>query len=132
MISNELFDHVLTMKYQQVLPLCRIQSYFETMKVKILSIPYKIKMNFPCQVDGRSSVPATVWFIFSLKLISDNSNTPNGKRFSIRLSSLFTKVNGVISIDDLNTVTRTNIPVQNSPGNFQYNHYVLEFRYLSY
>lgn len=61
-------------------------------------------------------------------LITDNSNTPNGNRFSIRLSLLFTKVNGVISIDDLNTVTRTNIPVQNSPGNFQYNHYVLEFR----
>ena len=61
-------------------------------------------------------------------LISDNSSTPKGKRFSIRLSSLFTKVNGVIDIDDLNTININNIPVQRSPGNRQYNHYVLEFR----
>lgn len=61
-------------------------------------------------------------------LISDNSSTPMGNRFSIRFSSLFTRANGVIDIADLNTVNRTNIPVQNSPGNQQYNHYVLEFR----
>ena len=59
-------------------------------------------------------------------LISDNSNTP-GNRFSIRFSSLFTRANGVITIDDLNTVNRNNIRVKNSPGNQQYNHYVLEF-----
>lgn len=60
-------------------------------------------------------------------LISDNTNTP-GDRFSIRFSSLFTGANGVIGIDDLNTVNRNNIPVKNSPGNQQYNHYVLEFK----
>lgn len=56
-------------------------------------------------------------------LISDISSTP-GNRFS----SLFTRANGVIYIDDLNTVNRNNIPVKNSPGNQQYNHYVLEFK----
>lgn len=61
-------------------------------------------------------------------LISDNSSTPTGNRFSIRLSSLFTRANGVIDIANLNTVNRNNILVQNSPGNQQYNHYVLEFR----
>ncbi|MCC3868906.1 hypothetical protein [Terrisporobacter mayombei] len=60
-------------------------------------------------------------------LISDNTNTP-GDRFSIRFSSLFTRANGVIDIDDLNTVNRNNIPVKNSPGSQQYNHYVLEFK----
>ena len=54
-------------------------------------------------------------------LISDNSSTP-GKRFSIRLSSLFTRANGVIRIADLKTVNRNNIPIQNSPGKQQYNH----------
>lgn len=59
-------------------------------------------------------------------LISDNTNTP-GDRFSIRFSSLFTRANGVISIEDLNTVNRNNILVKDSPGSQQYNHYVLEF-----
>lgn len=61
-------------------------------------------------------------------LISDNSSTPTGSRFSIRLSSLFTKPNGVINIANLNTINRNNIPVQNSPGSQQYNHYVIEFK----
>lgn len=61
-------------------------------------------------------------------LISDNSSTPTGNRFSIRFSSLFTKTNGVIDIDDLKTVNRNNILVQNSPDNQQYNHYALEFK----
>ena len=61
-------------------------------------------------------------------LISDNSSTPVGDRFSIRFSSLFTRANEVIDINDLNTVNRNDIPVQDSPGNNKYNHYVLEFR----
>ncbi|MDY4606639.1 hypothetical protein [Clostridium tertium] len=60
-------------------------------------------------------------------LLTDNSNTPTGNRFAIRLSSLFTRVNGVVNIANLRTINRVNIPIQNSPGNFQYNHYVLEF-----
>ena len=82
-------------------------------------------LTFSVPKDARSGCRNAKVFIH---LISDNSNTPDGNRFSIRLSSLFTKANGVISIDNLNTATRTNIPVQNSPGNLQYNHYVLEFR----
>lgn len=60
-------------------------------------------------------------------LLTDNSNTPTGNRFAIRLSSLFTRVNGVVKIADLRTINKRNIRIQNSPGNFQYNHYVLEF-----
>ena len=60
-------------------------------------------------------------------LLTDNSNTPTGNRFVIRLSSLFTRANGVVNIANLRTINRVNIPIQNSPGNFQYNHYVLEF-----
>ncbi|WP_099346906.1 hypothetical protein [Clostridium tertium] len=60
-------------------------------------------------------------------LLTDNSNTPTGNRFAIRLSSLFTRANGVVNIANLRTINRVNIPIQNSPGNFQYNHYVLEF-----
>ncbi|MDV4152068.1 hypothetical protein R0131_14660 [Clostridium sp. AL.422] len=60
-------------------------------------------------------------------LLTDNSNTPNGNRFAIRLSSLFARANGVVNIANLRTMNKVNIPIQNSPGNFQYNHYVLEF-----
>ena len=60
-------------------------------------------------------------------LLTDNSNTPTGNRFAIRLSSLFTRANGVVNIANLRTINRVNIPIQNSPGNFQSNHYVLEF-----
>ena len=60
-------------------------------------------------------------------LLTDNSNTPTGNRFAIRLSSLFTRVNGVVNINNLRTINRVNIPIQNSPANFRYNHYVLEF-----
>lgn len=60
-------------------------------------------------------------------LLTDNSNTPNGNRFAIRLSSLFTRANGVVNIANLRTIDKVNIPIQNSPGNFQYNHYVIEF-----
>jgi len=35
MASNELVAHVLSMKYQQALPLNRMESYFETMNVKL-------------------------------------------------------------------------------------------------
>ena len=60
-------------------------------------------------------------------LLTDNSNTPIGNRFAIRLSSLLARVNGVVDIANLKTINRRNIPIQNSPGNFKYNHYVLEF-----
>lgn len=60
-------------------------------------------------------------------LLTDNSNIPTGNRFAIRLSSLFTRVNGVVNIANLKTINRRNIRIQNSPGNFQYNHYVIEF-----
>lgn len=60
-------------------------------------------------------------------LISDNSSIPMGDRFSISLSSLFTKANDVIDIANLSTVNRENILVQTSPGSQQYNHYVIEF-----
>ena len=35
MASNELLAHILTMKYQQALPLYRMESYFQTMNVKL-------------------------------------------------------------------------------------------------
>jgi hypothetical protein len=60
-------------------------------------------------------------------LLTDNSNTPNGNRFAIRLSSLFTRANGVVNAANIMVNNSGNIPIQNSPGNFQYNHYVLEF-----
>ncbi|WP_312430580.1 hypothetical protein [Lacrimispora sp.] len=60
-------------------------------------------------------------------LISDNLSIPMGDRFSIRLSSLFSKANEVIDIANLSTVNRENILVQTSPGSKQYNHYVIEF-----
>lgn len=60
-------------------------------------------------------------------LLTDNSKTPTGNRFAIRLSSLFTRINGVVNIANVRTINRRNIRVQNSPGNFQYNHYVIVF-----
>lgn len=60
-------------------------------------------------------------------LLTDNSNTPTGNRFAIRLSSLFARANGVVNIANINVYNSGNISIQNSPGNFQYNHYVLEF-----
>ncbi|MGG7175950.1 hypothetical protein ACQPU1_00050 [Clostridium paraputrificum] len=60
-------------------------------------------------------------------LLTDNSNTPTGDRFAIRLSSLFTRANGVVNAADVMVNNSGNISIQNSPGNFQYNHYVLEF-----
>lgn len=60
-------------------------------------------------------------------LLTDNSNTPTGNMFAIRLSSLFTRANGVVNAANIIVNNSGNIPIQNSPGNFQYNHYVLEF-----
>lgn len=60
-------------------------------------------------------------------LLTDNSNTPTGNMFAIRLSSLFTRANGVVNAANIMVNNSGNIPIQNSPGNFQYNHYVLEF-----
>lgn len=60
-------------------------------------------------------------------LLTDNSNTPNGHKFAIRLSSLFTRANGVVNANNIMVNNSGIIPIQNSPGNFQYNHYVLEF-----
>lgn len=59
-------------------------------------------------------------------LLTDNSNT-TGNRFAIRLSSLFTRVNGVVNINNLRTINKVNIPIQNSQARFRYSHYVLEF-----
>ncbi len=60
-------------------------------------------------------------------LLTDNSNTPTGNMFAIRLSSLFTRANAVVNAANIMVYNSGNIPIQNSPGNFQYNHYVLEF-----
>lgn len=81
-------------------------------------------LTFSVPKDARKRFPKAKIFVH---LISDNSSIPIGTRFSIRFSSLFTRPNGVIRIADLRTVERNDIPVQNSPGNQQYNHYVLEF-----
>jgi hypothetical protein len=81
-------------------------------------------LTFSVPKDARKRFPKAKIFVH---LISDNSSIPVGTRFSIRLSSLFTRANEVISIADLRTVERIDIPVQNSPGNQQYNHYVIEF-----
>lgn len=62
-----------------------------------------------------------------IHLLTDNSNTPTGNRFAIRLSSLFARANGVVNMDNLRAISKSNIPIQNSPGNYEYNHYVLEF-----
>ncbi|WP_291651104.1 hypothetical protein [Clostridium sp.] len=80
-------------------------------------------LTFSVPRDARRARRAKVF----VHLLTDNSNTPTGNRFAIRLSSLFTRANGVVNIADLRTIDRVNIPIQNSPGNFQYNHYVLEF-----
>ncbi len=60
-------------------------------------------------------------------LLIDNSNTPVGNMFAIRLSSLFTRANAVVNAANIQVNNSGNIPVENTPGNFQYNHYVLEF-----
>ena len=60
-------------------------------------------------------------------LLTDNSNTPTGDRFAIRLTTLFTRPNRVVNISNITPLYSNNIPIQNSPGNYQYNHYVLEF-----
>ena len=62
-----------------------------------------------------------------IHLLTDNSNTPTGNRFAIRLSSLFARANGVVNMDNLRAVSKLNIPIQNSPENYSYNHYVIEF-----
>ena len=80
-------------------------------------------LTFSVPSDARRARRAKVF----VHLLTDNSNTPIGNRFAIRLSSLFTRANGLVNIADLRTIDRVNIPIQNSLGNFQYNHYVLEF-----
>ena len=80
-------------------------------------------LTFSVPRDARRARRAKVF----VHLLTDNSNTPIGNRFAIRLSSLFTRANGLVNIADLRTIDRVNIPIQNSLGNFQYNHYVLEF-----
>lgn len=83
---------------------------------------YTLTFNVPR--DAANSLRRAKVFIH---LLTDNSNTPEGNRFAIRLSSLFTRANGVVNIADLKAINRRNIPIKNSPGNYQYNHYVLEF-----
>lgn len=83
---------------------------------------YSLTFNVPKDAVNRNGRAKVL-----VHLLTDNSNTPVGNRFAIRLSSLFTKANGVVSIANLKTINRFNIPIQNSPGNFEYNHYVLEF-----
>lgn len=48
-------------------------------------------------------------------LLTDNSNTPTGNMFAIRLSSLFTRANGVVNAADIMVNNSGNIPIQNSP-----------------
>ena len=60
-------------------------------------------------------------------LLTDNSNTPTGDRFAIRPTTLFTRPNRGVNISNITPLYSNNIPIQNSPGNYQYNHYVLEF-----
>lgn len=81
-------------------------------------------LTFSVPKDAYNSTGKTKVFVH---LLTDNSNTPTGNRFAIRLSSLFTRENGVVKIADLKTINRRNIRIKNSPGNFQYNHYVIEF-----
>lgn len=83
---------------------------------------YSLTFNVPKDAVNKSGRAKVL-----VHLLTDNSNTPVGNRFAIRLSSLFTRVNGVVSIANLMTINKFNIPIQNSPGNFEYNHYVIEF-----
>ncbi|MDY2632821.1 MAG: hypothetical protein SOV85_15975 [Clostridium sp.] len=83
---------------------------------------YTLTFNVP--KDAANSSRRTKVFVH---LLTDNSNTPMGNRFAIRLSSLFARANGVVNIANLRTINKRNIPIKNSPGNFQYNHYVIEF-----
>lgn len=64
-------------------------------------------------------------------ILTDNSNTPAGNMFAIRLSSLFTRPNSVVNAANIAINNSGNISIQNSPGNYQYNHYVLEFNLLN-
>lgn len=59
-------------------------------------------------------------------LLTDNFGIP-GNRFAIRLSSLFTRANGIVDADNIRVNNSGNIPIQNSRERFQYNHYVIEF-----
>ncbi|MCI1578108.1 MAG: hypothetical protein LKH93_01465 [Clostridium beijerinckii] len=81
-------------------------------------------LTFSVPKDARNKYQKAKVFVH---LLTDNSNTPTGNRFAIRLSSLFTRDNGVVNAAKIIVNNSGNIPIQNSPGNFQYNHYVLEF-----
>ena len=81
-------------------------------------------LTFSVPRDARNKYQKAKVFVH---LLTDNSNTPVGNRFAIRLSSLFTRANGVVNAANIITNNSGNISIQNSPGNFQYNHYVLEF-----
>lgn len=59
-------------------------------------------------------------------LLTDNFGKP-GNRFAIRLSSLFTRANGVVNADNIQINNSGNIQVQNSGASFRYSHYVIEF-----
>ena len=87
--------------------------------------PDEYSLTFSVPKDAQNSrCPRAKVFVH---LLTDNSNTPTGNVFAIRLSSLFTGVNGVVNIANIRTINTGNIRIQNSPGNFEYNHYVLEF-----
>lgn len=81
-------------------------------------------LTFSVPADARNKWQRTKVFVH---LLTDNSNTPNGNMFAIRLSSLFARANGVVNAANIKVNNSGNIPIQNSPGNFQYNHYILEF-----
>ena len=83
---------------------------------------YSLTFSVPRDASSRGS-RAKVF----VHLLTDNSNTPTGTRFSIRLSSVFARADGVVSIDNLKTTANFNILIQDSPGNFNYNHYVVGF-----
>ena len=40
---------------------------------------------------------------------------------------MFARANSVVNLANINVVNSGNIAIQDSPGNYQYNHYVLEF-----
>ena len=81
-------------------------------------------LTFSVPNDARNKCQEAKVFVH---LLTDNSNIPDGRLFAIKLSSLFARANSVVNLANINVVNSGNIAIQDSPGNYQYNHYVLEF-----
>lgn len=83
---------------------------------------YSVAFNVPKDAFNRAGRAKVM-----LHFLIDKSNTPDGDRFAIRLSSVFARPTGIVNINNVNTINKSNILVRNTPISYSYNHYLVEF-----